>query len=260
MNTEIFCFTGTGNSLWVARTLANRLRNTKVVPIRRTQSPIKVAADAVGIVFPVHIWGLPGRVIDFVQRLEPDDAKYYFAVAVNAGQVAATLLQLRKLLISRGIRLACGFEITLASNYIPWGGPGPEEKINYRISQAVIKIEKIAESITGQKNYPPEKGPWWHNILLSWFYKMSFPHIAAMDGKFWVDGHCHACGICVKICPNHNIQLQEHKPVWLHHCEQCLACLQWCPKSAIQYGSKTPQYHRYHHPEIKTQDILDIYQ
>jgi len=39
--------------------------------------------------------GIPFRVIDFLNRLETDCAKYYFAVAVNAGQVAATLIQLK---------------------------------------------------------------------------------------------------------------------------------------------------------------------
>lgn len=43
---------------------------------------------------------------------------------------------------------------------------------------------------------------------------------------------------------------------WLNHCEQCLACIQWCPQEALQYGKKTPAYERYHHPEIKLQDLL----
>ena len=48
----------------------------------------------------------------------------------------------------------------------------------------------------------------------------------------------------------------DDKPTWNHHCEQCLACIQWCPEEAIQYGKKTPQYERYHHPEIQLKDML----
>jgi hypothetical protein len=50
----------------------------------------------VGLIFPVHIWGLPHRVIQFLNRLQTGRETYLFALAVNAGQVAATLLQLKK--------------------------------------------------------------------------------------------------------------------------------------------------------------------
>jgi len=46
------------------------------------------------------------------------------------------------------------------------------------------------------------------------------------------------------------------KPEWHQKCHQCFACLQWCPQEAIQYGKKTPKYKRYHHPEIKVNDLL----
>ncbi len=75
-----------------------------------------------GLVFPVHIWGLPRRVVDFASRLALKPSEYYFALAVNAGQVAATLLQLQRLMLRSGLRLAGGFDIPMPSNYIPWGG------------------------------------------------------------------------------------------------------------------------------------------
>ena len=257
MKTDLFYCTGTGNSLWVARELARGLGDAQFARMNRIPGEIiESGADAVGIVFPVHIWGLPHRVIDFVNALAKDPSRYYFAVAVNAGQVAATLVQLKRLMRAKGISLSAGFEIAMPSNYIPWGGPGPEEKRRERFDKAKKKIERIAAAVAKREKRPVEKGPLWQNILFTWPYRLSFPRVPAMDKSFWVDAKCNTCEICTSICPSGNIVLKAGKPVWLHRCEQCLACIQWCPREAIQFGKKTPRYERYHHPEVKLHDMM----
>ncbi|MBN1381579.1 MAG: EFR1 family ferrodoxin [Deltaproteobacteria bacterium] len=260
MKTELFFYTGTGNSYWTARTLAEYLGSVGTRSMLwQDGEAITSHAEALGFIFPVHIWGLPHRVIDFVNVLVEDPPKYYFAIAVNAGQVAATLLQLKKLMSKKGLSLDAGFDIVMPSNYIPWGGPGSEKIIKERIDNARDKIAKIAALVAKKEKHPVERGPLWQNILLSGFlYKLSFPHIPNMDKGFWVDDKCNTCGICKTICPCNNIELKDGRPVWLHRCEQCLACIQWCPKEAIQLGKKTPKYERYHHPDIRLQDMLSM--
>jgi ferredoxin len=259
VRTELFFYTGTGNSLWIARTLAKELGNADTLPISwNHRDTIVSQADAMGIIFPVHIWGLPHRVITFVNALAKDTSKYYFAIAVNAGQVAATLLQLKKLMSSNELSISSGFEVVMPSNYIPWGGPGPEDIRMQRINDAREKIKIISAVIAKREQRPVEKGPLWHNILFSWFYKLSFPHVHSMDKSFWTDEKCNSCGICKTICPCGNIDLKEDRPVWLHQCEQCLACIQWCPQEAIQFGKKTTRYERYHHPEVKLEEIINL--
>jgi ferredoxin len=260
MKTDLFYYTGTGNSLWVARILATALGAAEIIPISRItgKSPDE-GADAVGIIFPVHMWGLPRRVIALVDALARDPSRYYFAVAVNAGQVAATLLQLKKLMQSKGLSLSTGFEIAMPSNYIPWGGPGPEEKRTGRFEAARVKLEAIAAAVANREAAPVERGPLWQNVLFTLLNGLAYSHVPGMDKSFWVDEKCNACGICKTICPCGNIDLRPDKPTWLHHCEQCLACIQWCPQEAIQFGKKTPRYERYHHPEVTLQDMIFRY-
>ena len=259
MKTDLFFYTGTGNSLWTARTMAKELGDAEIIPISGiSREPVESRAEALGIIFPVHIWGLPGKVIAFTNALANDPSRYCFAVAINAGQVAATLLQLKKLMHSRGLSLSSGFEIAMPSNYIPWGGPGPEEKRIRRIDEARKKIGMISAAVAKREKRPVEKGPLWQNILFTWLNRLSFPHVPTMDRSFWVDEKCNACGICERICPSGNIELPADRPVWLHHCEQCLACIQWCPAEAIQFGKRTPRYERYHHPEVTLPEMLAI--
>ncbi len=256
MKTTIYYYTGTGNSLWAARKLAAELKDTRLASMRRA-SPEDGVPEAVGLVFPVHIWGLPRRVIDFVNRLPAGKSTYYFALAVNAGQVAATLTQLKKLMKKRGLTLSAGFNFVMPSNYIPWGGPAPAPEQEKQFAAAVKKIKDVAGTISRRETAPVEKGPLWQNLILSGLcYNLTYSKVPKMDKDFWTDDKCNSCAICTSICPSGNILLSAGKPVWQGRCEQCLACIQWCPLEAIQFGKKTLGYARYHHPEITLSDML----
>ena len=257
METTIFLYTGTGNSLWTAKKLSAVLKNTELIPVTLAgKDRINTNSKNIGFIFPVHICGIPLRMVDFLNRLEADSAKYYFAVAVNAGQVAATLIQLKNLLQNKNIKLSSGFSVCMPSNYIPWGGAIAQEKQQQKFNEALDKISRIASSISGKEEKAPEKGPAWQNIFFSAINRLSFSHIPKMDKSFLADEKCTGCGICEKVCPAQNILLIYGKPAWQHHCEQCFACLQWCPEEAIQYGRSTAKKKRYHHPEITLKDML----
>jgi ferredoxin len=254
---QLYVHTGTGNSLWVARQLASELKGAALDYMPYLSKALTIKADKVGIISPVHIWGLPRRVIQFVNHLEVKPKTYLFAVAVNAGQPAATLLQLQKLMSKRSMPLCLGYSMVMPSNYIPWGGPGPIDAQQQLYSEAREKVKAIAAAVQGGEENKVDRGPWWQNILFSGIYKMTFRQVRKMDKKFWVDEKCDGCEICARVCPAANIKMIDGKPSWLHRCEQCLACLQWCPQEAIQYGQKTVTYPRYHHPEIILEDILE---
>lgn len=257
MKTKIYFYTGTGNSLWAAKKLSAALNDAELIPITLTgNGRIHPDSENVGFIFPVHIWGIPSPVINFLNRLETDSAKYYFALAVNAGQVAATLIQLKDLLQRKSIQLSAGFSICMPSNYIVWSGADPREKQQKTFGSALQKINRIALSIRAREKREPEKGPAWQNIFFSAIYRLSFARVPQMDKSFFADEKCTGCKICAKICPAQNIELVKGKPQWKHHCEQCFACIQWCPEKSIQYGRHTTRKKRYHHPEIALKEML----
>ena len=256
--TTIFYFTGTGNSLWLARTLGQKIDNTELISMVNWDNQKQVVnSDAIGLIFPVHIWGVPRRVINFLDKLKTISPKYIFAIANNGGQVSNTLVQLKKVMESKGLTLSSGWSIIMPSNYIPWGGPGSSYKQNERFQAAELKLTSIAEKVQGRVKSPVEKGPLWQRIVFTSLYKLTLPYVYKMDVKFWVDDRCNQCSVCVNICPAQNIDIQNEKLTWHNHCEQCLACIQWCPKESLQYGKKTPDYPRYHHPKIKLRDLIN---
>ncbi|HUL31468.1 MAG TPA: EFR1 family ferrodoxin, partial [Thermodesulfobacteriota bacterium] len=187
MTTKLYVYTGTGNSLWIARQLALELKEATIEFIPNLSAGLEVEADRVGIIFPVHIWGLPGRVLRFVRHLRAKPETYFFALAVNAHQPAATLLQLRKLMSTQGQSLALGHSFPMPSNYIPWGGPGPIETQQRLFKEAREKVTAVAGKILRLEREKVERGPLWQNIVFSWIHKMSFNSVRKMDKKFWVD-------------------------------------------------------------------------
>jgi ferredoxin len=223
----------------------------------RRSKPEAADAEAIGLVFPVHVWGLPSRIIDFVNKLPAGKSKYYFALAVNAGQVAGTLNQLRKVMKARGLTLNAGYDLVMPSNYIPWGGAEPVPAQEAKFAAVARKIKDIAATIGAGKDGPVEKGPLWQRAILSGIaYKFTFNKLAKADKDFWVDEKCNSCAICTSVCPSGNILLEKGQPVWQGRCEQCLACIQWCPLEAIQYGKKTPGYARYRNPQVTLSDMM----
>jgi hypothetical protein len=85
MKTRLYVYTGTGNSLWIARRLLLELKEATLEFMPHLSKGFDTEAGLVGIIFPVHIWGLPTHVIQFVNRLQAKPDTYFFALAVNAG-------------------------------------------------------------------------------------------------------------------------------------------------------------------------------
>jgi len=254
----LFYFTGTGNSLWAARAVAKDLGNTEIISMVSWKANKRaINSPVIGLIFPVHVWGVPKRVLEFLDELKEMSPEYIFAIATNGGQVSNTLVQLKKVMASKGLDLASAWSLAMPSNYIPWGGPGSPEKQNQLFQAASLKLATIADKVSGRLKMQVEKGPLWQRIIFTGIYKMTYPHIPKMDASFWVDERCDQCSLCVKVCPSQNLILKDDSLVWQKQCDQCLACLQWCPKEALQYGKKTPAYKRYHHPEIKIKDMMN---
>ena len=109
MKMTVYYYSGTGNSLWTAQTIADSFEKSKI--INMTDDFVEEPSEIVGFVFPVHIWEVPHRVIEFINKLNFGSSTYYFAVAVNAGQVSRTLIQFKSLLKKRGAHLSLGYDI-----------------------------------------------------------------------------------------------------------------------------------------------------
>jgi len=256
MATRIYYFTGTGNSLWAARRLAERLDAGAPTPIVRAlaEGDTSPDEDRVGIVVPVYMYRLPHLVVDFVDQLQTRAP--VFVVVTAGGDPGDLFVGLRRRFAKRGLDLAQALCVPVQSNYAPFGGAPDEPELSERLARAEARLDEAAGVIErGERVHQLEYSrfrAWVHPGLL---YRLGYKYVAVTDNSYRVEDSCNSCGLCARICPVDNLTMVDGRPTWNNGCQQCMACLQWCPEEAIQVKDKTVGYRRYHHPEIKWADI-----
>jgi ferredoxin len=256
LKTSIFYFSATGNSLCAARDIASKLGDTDLISIPAyLQNPRKIDSPRIGIVFPVHIFGLPAIITRFIPAMQVPADAYVFAVATNGGLASTTLKDAERLLSLRGLTLTTGFALSMVNNCTTVAQAPLPEKQTKKLEKAQRKMEMICCAVERRKKFIYAGIPILNWVLGKRMHDQALPKIPEMDRQYYSDGNCDGCGICAKVCPSGNITIDGSKPFWNHRCEACYACLQWCPKESIQMGKKTIGRRRYRHPRVSMSDI-----
>ena len=259
MKTIIYYFTGTGNSLAVAKKISAALGDCELVPIASLQSitsDIVPSADRIGVVCPLYFSGLPLMVAEFAGRLDLTRVKYVFSVITLGGPGGSSALQqLDSILRKRSGRgLDAGFTVTMPGNYILMYSSPAGKKQEEILAKADEQIAGITGHLTRcEKRALPSSflSSLLHTLFYWWFAKNA--HTG--DRKFSVSDRCTSCGTCAAVCPAGNIELVEGKPVWKHHCELCCGCIHLCPVKAIQAGPGTVKRQRYRNPLVTLAEL-----
>jgi len=260
---EIYYFSGTGNSLHVARELGRCFPDATLIPIMAALrvEPVETRAEVVGFVFPIHAFTLPWPVRAFLEKADFGSASYIFAVATREC-FSSVFDDIDHLLERQGKTLHAGFYFEMPQNYIPIFEVYSSEEIE-RVEAAMLEgLNFVAQTIT-ERGTHRTKDPTWlfplsHGLvpLVSlWFCKVRFPDMAR---SFTVNDRCAGCGICERVCLSGKIRIEDGQPVWDQtvRCTYCFACLHYCPEQAVQLrGRKTADKDRYHHPAVRAADI-----
>ena len=257
MKTDIYYFTGTGNTLAVARKLSDKIENSKIISIPHIINKVNsITGEVIGIICPIYMHNIPYIVADFIKKIK--EVKYLFIVFAGAGQLGIGLKATKKLCVTRNIKLSSLFNIPMPDNYTPYGYV-PDDKQKELFDNADKKIEAIVKIVKGKKEHYDVSNTSLFKTYIhpGIHYKMGYDRIKILDKLFYADEKCDGCKICQKVCPVNNITMRDNKPVWNNQCQQCYACLHWCPKESIQVGNKTAGIKRYHNPNITIKDIIN---
>jgi formate hydrogenlyase subunit 6/NADH:ubiquinone oxidoreductase subunit I len=270
-NVEIYYFSGTGNSLHVAKELQKRIPDTSLIPLVSllNEDSVNTNGETVGFVFPIHGVTIPIPVKTFLKKLNLTSADYIFAIATRGGTKCFACSKIDDLLKKKGKNLDSFFVLNMASNDPKCKGyyPATTEEIAKLESDVQERLDSIQNVIINHEKcrvtdteyiYPS-------NYLLERLILLGMAY-AKYDGAkdyFYSDSQCVGCGICEKVCLSKKITMSDKKPVWQKNvkCYMCYACLNYCPEQSVQIKSKwwmksyTDENERYSHPYATAGDI-----
>ena len=233
----IFYFTGTGNSLFAARKIAERT-DAKLVSIPQVIAEKRVYADnCIGFVYPQYAVGLPKMVRSFILN-NTFTADYIFAIDLYAFIRMGALGEIAGLVpLNYGAYLKTPNNFTFAFN--PPKNPGAV------LAKAEQKLEQITDNIIGRKSRPVKPRNKIGNAT---------KHFG--ESKFKTTVTCTKCGTCEKVCPASNIEIGGGT-VFGGKCENCFACANLCPRHAIYSNNAMLKRRQYRNPIISVDEIIE---
>jgi ferredoxin len=271
MAIDIYYFTGTGNTLYLATLFAEKTGG-HLIPITKVwkEPRITLNADTLALFYPVYYTDVPAIVKDFAKKLPDLSTTYCIAFGNYGGAATVSRMNLQQYIEEKNGTLSAFYGIHMPQNTFlkAWEN---NKKI---IKKSEKMIDKAVKHLETKK-----KGKFFSNnfmeSVMSPFYKpfislsikfhqkiTGMPDCFDMstlirhaDRNFSLQDNCNGCATCEKICPVGNIKMKNKKPEWQHHCENCLACYHYCPQKAIRSTIVRKPYY-YKNPYISIKEIM----
>lgn len=258
MNSSIYFFSGTGNSLFVAKNLASKL-DAQCFNIARIlkEKEVNLDADILGFVFPVYAYTYPKVLDAFIKKARVLSKPKYVFIIVTYGSTPGRAAHKFAKRLKKLFRADYINGVLMPENYVPIFKPDSPEVIQSKLNAAFEKIQKLCDDIESNVNYIERRNTpldFVKSNLVGPVFNMFLPFSHSF---FRVNKDCNGCEICVKICPVNNIKKKNNKPKWNNKCVQCMACLNWCPQKSINYTPLTKKRSRYVNPCVKINELFE---
>jgi len=253
----IYYFTGSGNSLYIAREIAKETGQEFTSILKYQNEKVEVKDKVNGFVFPVYMSDLPWIVKKCLLNMTFAQDSYYFLIMDSSSErsgVSAKSLDM--VLNNSNAKLSAFFDLKMPGNCII----SSKLQNSIRIKKAPEKIALITNDVKNKViNFTSlnEKTP--ENFIEnSRFFKKGTNKIDDLLINFEITKACNGCGTCAIVCPNENIRIINGKAIHYNKCAACYACLHWCPKHATRiHLPGIGDRFQYHHPEVTLKDVTD---
>lgn len=246
---KVFYFTGTGNSLAVAKQFKGELVS---IPQAVRAGQTVYEDEAIGVVFPLYCMNPPKMVREFLHQTR-FKTKYLFAISTCGSQAGAAMPELQKMVKTFGYQFDYMNTLLMVNNFLP------NYEINKEIAKLSVKkteenLKRIVSDVSGRKHNMKKatiKDKLFSAICVSSMKKQDKGGTAA---DFLVNENCVGCGICAKVCPAANITVSG-KVAFGKRCEGCYACIHACPQNAIHLKNEKSAV-RWRNPNVSLEELI----
>lgn len=245
----VFYFTGTGNSLFAAKTLADDGEEViSIIDAVRDKAfhyTLK-ENEALGFVFPVYFYTVSDPVLEFIRNLTVENATFVYAVITCGASIGPAGGFLKSELKMRGLDLQRVDALVVPDGALIFYDIDPPEKLEEQLKLSKKELASIKLAIASRSPERIKGSAAAGKAMLAAY------HAFMSTKKFYADDKCIRCGKCSAICPAEAISMVDGRPVWTKDkCLKCCGCINRCPVSAIQYGKRTSSRGWYVNPVLK---------
>ena len=244
----IFCFSGTGNSRYIARRFAEALKDTVVdlnAKIKAQDNSLIQTGKDVIIVVPTYAWRIPRVVSEWLTKTELASAECIWFVMDCGSEIGNAAKYNRHLAEQMKLRYMGTAQVVMPENYIAMFNAPQVEEARQIVARAEPDIDNAIAAVRENRAFPPSRRKLYDRFM-SGPVNPIFYKFFVKANAFTASSACIGCGQCVKRCPMNNVTLKDGKPSWGKNCTHCMACICYCPKEAIEYGKKSVGQPRYH--------------
>lgn len=247
----IFYFTGTGNSLFIAKEIE---QNPISIPqvINNTEQIYK--DSKIGIIAPIYGHEVPEMVKQFIKSatFKTD----YFYIVLTYGNRHGGAVELTNMFCKEnGVHVDYLNTIQMVDNWLPSFDMDEQRKIDKHVDENLQQIKNDIQSCKKEIQTVTDTDRKDHQQFLE--NKAKLP-ADLFQNLYKVNDECIQCGICTQVCPAGCISLKNGKVVYdMRQCQTCMACIHNCPKKAIQLNmtEKNPKA-RYRNDKVTLQEII----
>ena len=244
----ILYFSGTGNSNYVAKRIADALGDALVNlndRIKASDTSSVETGERVIIVTPTYAWRIPRVVRDWLRKTELRGARLAWFVMTCGSEIGNADKYNRELCTEKGLSCMGTTQIVMPENYIAMFSAPQAGEARQIVAKAEPDIDRAIAGIQADQPFAPTRNNLYDRFMSGPVNPIFYKFCVKADA-FTVSDTCIGCGQCVKRCPMNNVTLKDGKPVWGKACTHCMACICYCPVSAIEYGKKSVGQPRYH--------------
>lgn len=249
----VYYFSGTGNSAFVATTLANFLSMKQGFIPDLDPASLPLPEDNLLFVFPVYSWGVPPLVAQFISGLSQEFVDYVNAngflidcVMTCGDETGLAPEMLLTHFRKAGLTVNSIRSVIMPNNYVllPGFNVDPKELEEKKLAACEGRILEIAQALNrGERGIDVTKGS------MAWIKtRLIFPLFmrwGMFPSKWRYTESCISCGKCARICPMLNVTMKDSHPAWGKRCCSCLGCYHICPVHAVAYGRETKKKGQY---------------
>jgi ferredoxin/flavodoxin len=251
-NAIIFYFSGTGNTWWVSKRIAESLKSRNIsaniysIENVDLEEANRLITDSkyVGFGYPIYGSDLPEIMKSFMSDLQPGNQKNTFLFCTqwlfsgDGTSNGASYIKKKGFNVGWTEHFFMPNNISITNTLFSWfytnDGAKHKKRLTHSSNRASVLADKIANNISFRRGYgllPTLAG-----LIQRLPYRLMFNNLR--NDISVNHTRCVLCERCVNNCPIDNLQITEGKVNAKGLCILCLRCYNFCPVGAIQYKGK----------------------